>query len=104
MARKKSPTKIFNDDDYLDASGNYTQVPAPNPRDAAYIAPEVASEILNTLLNESKSTVENKELELKQIEADKEEARKAKIDALKATREANYFAKQTADKIESASA
>lgn len=32
MARKKSPTKIFNDDDYLDASGNYTQVPAPNPK------------------------------------------------------------------------
>jgi len=32
MAQKKSPTKIFNDDDYLDTSGNYTQVPAPNPK------------------------------------------------------------------------
>ena len=48
MVRKKSPTKIFNDDDYLDASGNYTQVPAPNPK-AVIQAPSTNDDFDNAI-------------------------------------------------------
>jgi len=48
MVRKKSPTKIFNDDDYLDASGNYTQVPAPNPK-AVTQAPSTSDDFDNAI-------------------------------------------------------
>lgn len=91
MVRRKSSTKIFNDDDYLDASGNYTA------------APNSGLEVLNRLLTESKEIAQNKELELKEIENDKTEIRAARVDALKTTREANYFSKQVQDKIKSAS-
>jgi hypothetical protein len=62
MARKKSPTKIFNDDDYLDASGNYTQVPAPNPK-AVIQAPSTNDDFDNAIRS------------IQQIVADSQKAR-----------------------------
>ncbi len=82
MVRKKHPTKIFNDDDYLDASGNYTAAPAPDPK--AIIQASSGSDDFDSAIRSIQQIVADSQAarEERQVAAEqrKEELAKARLE------------------------